>query len=1084
MDCEGESLLAPDSLLGNIASKIKNINGKSMENEGKLKKAIRSNLATLGTFVTPIEGDTSNNASCKDDNDKNEDGDAKSSMNGDKTAQDSGDDLSGNKPSFASIFKERTTPKAVCLAEMTNSEFVVGANVAISIFAVKEVSNRFKNTLYGYFIGKRLAFPVENYVKNTEGMERVLENGPWLIRLVPIFLNIGTPNTRLAKETITTTPIWVKPHNVPVMAFSEGRNTYARALIEVSSLTALKESLVVDIPFPNGAGHALETVEVVAVTPVEDNGFTKVTRKHGKGKKKGESRQVTGIKLTKPKPNFQYHVVQKNLEPSEADKILDIDTSLKNNPINELEDDEEDIEEMVMDNPLGDFNVALYVDDKSTGSSSIDTSMHDFQDCIEAIEISDVNSTGSCAMFQSYRIFDHSPAVLRVPISSVNKPRPFKFYNFMVHNTRFKEVVANGWLNSLCYKLDEAQKALDYDPNNLDIQEEEVAYLKAYHDALIMEERFLMQKAKVEWLKLGDANTAYFHKVVKSQAARNRIDSITNSNGVCVVCDQLSRDAAIHMVCDVTDNKIQEAIFSMKDNKAMGLDGYSAAFFNEACDIIAVNVIKAIKEFFTNGVFLKELNHTIISLIPKVTTPMRIHDYRPISCCNVLFKCISKIISNRMKDCLPNLVSLNQSAFVPERRISDNILLTQELMHNYHLDRGPSRCVFKVDIQKAYDTIDWKFLHDVLVGFGFHPHMIGWIIVCVTSTSFSLSINGYLHGYFKGKRGLRQGDPMSPYLFTLVMEVLTLMLKRRARDSNYFTYHRYCSKINFINLCFADDLFLFAHGDKDSARVIMDSLEEFKNVSGLTHSLPKSTTLKSGLVIGRINRFLLRVELSLSIMSLVLPSRLMLELEQAMRGFLWCQGEMKRGKAKGNMASAWFDNWCVLHPLSNIISNRDMYGAGLRLNAKVNDIIRHGSWCWPNEWALKYPPLNNVIVPHLSDDADRLKWRNLDVVDLNSSVAKEHLKQFMGISNIPSELNPIMNFLILSAKIRSARNLIVKLIFAALCYFIWQERNDRLFMKKKRSQDQVIDVIKSNVRLKLLTCRFKKTAHVQTLFHR
>ncbi|GKA28235.1 putative reverse transcriptase domain, reverse transcriptase zinc-binding domain protein, partial [Tanacetum coccineum] len=178
---------------------------------------------------------------------------------------------------------------------------------------------------------------------------------------------------------------------------------------------------------------------------------------------------------------------------------------------------------------------------------------------------------------------------------------------------------------------------------------------------------------------------------------------------------------------------------------------------------------------------------------------------------------------------------------VPGRRISDNILLTQELMHNYHLDRGTPRCAFKVDIQKAYDTVDWKFLHDVLIGFGFHPRMIGWIMGCVTSTSFSISINGSLHGYFKGKRGLRQGDPMSPYLFTLVMEVLTLMLHKQARVSGEFTYHRYCSKLNLINLCFADDLFQFPHGDVDSARVIMDSLKEFKEASGLTPSLPKST---------------------------------------------------------------------------------------------------------------------------------------------------------------------------------------------------------------------------------------------------
>nr|GEU28835.1 hypothetical protein [Tanacetum cinerariifolium] len=255
---------------------------------------------------------------------------------------------------------------------------------------------------------------------------------------------------------------------------------------------------------------------------------------------------------------------------------------------------------------------------------------------------------------------------------------------------------------------------------------------------------------------------------------------------------RLSDEDAADMVRDVTNMEIKEALFYLGDNKAPGLDRYSAAFFKGAWDIISADLCRAVKEFFTNGNLLKELNHTIIALIPKVTSPMRINDFRPISCCNVLFKCISKIIANRMKGSLINLVSQNQSAFVLGRRISDNILLTQELMHNYHLDRGQPR------------------------------------------------INGTLHGFFKGKRGLRQGDPLSPYLFTLVMEILTLMLKRRVSMSNNFTYHKYCSHLNIINLCFADDLFLFAHGDTDSARVIMDSLNEFKNASGLVPSLLKS----------------------------------------------------------------------------------------------------------------------------------------------------------------------------------------------------------------------------------------------------
>ncbi|GJR71495.1 putative reverse transcriptase domain, reverse transcriptase zinc-binding domain protein [Tanacetum coccineum] len=157
-------------------------------------------------------------------------------------------------------------------------------------------------------------------------------------------------------------------------------------------------------------------------------------------------------------------------------------------------------------------------------------------------------------------------------------------------------------------------------------------------------------------------------------------------------------------------------------------------------------------------------------------------------------------------------------------------------MHNYYLDQSTPRCAFKLDIEKPYDTVDWKFLKDVLIGFGFHSRMIGWIMECVTSTSFSLSINGSLLGYFKGKRGLRQGDSMSPYLFTLVMEVLTLVLHRRAHESE-FTYHRYYSKLNIINLCFTNDMFLFAHSDVNSARVIVESLEELKDAS--ESKLPK-----------------------------------------------------------------------------------------------------------------------------------------------------------------------------------------------------------------------------------------------------
>ena len=711
---------------------------------------------------------------------------------------------------------------------------------------------------------------------------------------------------------------------------------------------------------------------------------------------------------------------------------------------------------------LGDFNSALNLEDKVEGSSVIDIAMREFKECVDANELVDINRSGlqftwnqkprgldgilkkidrimaniefldlfagAHAIFQPYRVSDHSPAILHIPTMCKFKPRPFKFSNILVQNSRFKQQVKECWDSSvsgfhmfrvvsklkalkkpfrkmlfregnihdrvtkLRHELDEVQRALDLDPFNVDLREDEACYLNSFNEAVLKEECFLKQKAKVEWLRVGDSNSAYFHKVVKSRQARSRIDSICDGNGVQLVDDQvpnafvsyftsflgqegsilpldesdfitstLDPNVALYMIRDVTPSEVKDAIFSMGDDKAPGPDGYSAAFFKGAWDIVSEDVTKAVQEFFVNGKLLKEINHTTIALLPKINSPTRITDFRPISCCNVIFKCISKIIANRIKDSLTTLVSPNQSAFVPGRRIADNILLTQELMHNYHLNRGPSRCAFKVDIQKAYDTVNWQFLRCILIRFGFHERMVQWIMECVTTTSFSISVNGILHGYFKGKRGLRQGDPLSPYLFTLVMEVLTLILRRRVRDSELFTFHHKCSQLNIINLCFADDLFLFAHGDAHSAGVIMDSLEEFKDVSGLSPSLPKSTAyfcnvlnhikvailqilpfvegnlpvkyLGVPLVTTRLifrdckelveklanrindwrNKFLSfagRLQLIQSVLSsmhiywasvFVLPARIIFDLEQLMRGFLWSS----RAGHKGVPKVAW-----------------------------------------------------------------------------------------------------------------------------------------------------------------------------------
>lgn len=188
---------------------------------------------------------------------------------------------------------------------------------------------------------------------------------------------------------------------------------------------------------------------------------------------------------------------------------------------------------------------------------------------------------------------------------------------------------------------------------------------------------------------------------------------------------------------------------------------------------MGTSVIEAIQSYFHTGWMERQVNATIISLIPKTNNASSIHDYRPISCCSTIYKCIAKILANRLREVLPLLISSNQAAFVRGRSISDNLLLAHELVHNYHRAAISPRSAIKIDLHKAFDSINWDFIINLLEAAGFPPIFINWIKGCITTTWFSAAINGSLVGFFKGRKGIRQGDPLSPYIFVLVMEVFT-----------------------------------------------------------------------------------------------------------------------------------------------------------------------------------------------------------------------------------------------------------------------------------------------------------------------
>ncbi|GJT90597.1 RNA-directed DNA polymerase, eukaryota, reverse transcriptase zinc-binding domain protein, partial [Tanacetum coccineum] len=442
-----------------------------------------------------------------------------------------------------------------------------------------------------------------------------------------------------------------------------------------------------------------------------------------------------------------------------------------------------------------------------------------------------------------------------------------------------------------------------------------------------------------------------------------------------------------------------------------------------AWHIVGTDVCKAVKEFFAKGKLLGELNATLITLVPKISTPKKVSDFRPIACCN----------------------------------ITDNLLLSQELLKGYDCKKGPKRCSMKIDIQKAYDTVDWGFLEDTLRLF--------WIS----------SQNGNMDYGFYGS--------------------FNLILQQKIKEDGCFKYHFGCKRLKITHLSFADDLLVLCNGDANSVKVIKKALDSFSKVSGLHPNLGKSIIFCGNMDKGDIERILHilpfkqgklpmrylgvplvakkigvkdckclldkikdriscwknnslsyagRTQLLASVLASIqvywasvfrFPKMVIKDMERLFKGFLWNKGELQRGKARvswkevcqpkqngglglkpieswnpscetpmecccqkryslgavdlhgkaerkeclgvrnGCNISTWHDKWCHLPALDSIVSRREIFAAGFSNEDTIAGCILHNKWKWPEEWYSKYPILNQYIVPTLNNNiSDKLMW--------------------------------------------------------------------------------------------------------------
>ncbi|KAL5552000.1 hypothetical protein UlMin_002176 [Ulmus minor] len=375
---------------------------------------------------------------------------------------------------------------------------------------------------------------------------------------------------------------------------------------------------------------------------------------------------------------------------------------------------------------------------------------------------------------------------------------------------------------------------------------------------------------------------------------------------------------------DFEAEDVRTAVFQMAPTKSPGADGMSAIFYQKFWPTVGEEITAACLGFVNGGHPLGSINETIITLLPKIKNPTRITEFRSISLCNVLYKIISKMLANRLRKIMDSVISQEQSAFIPGRLISDNAIIGFECLHAIKRQKTKKNFLaLKLDMAKAYDRVEWGFIYKIMNKLGFSEVWTNKIMACISSVSYSFQFNGQRVGHLIPSRGLRQGDPLSPYLFLLCGEGLSSLLHHYEQSGLIQGLRCGLRGPTISHLFFADDSLLFFEAKSSACSALKEALDYYKTASGQADRVWnklsgwKSKLLSAG---GRevLAKSIIQAIPAYSMNLFKIPSTLIKELHRLCAQFWW-------GGNPGKRRMHWC-NWEKLcsHKLDGGMGFRDL----------------------------------------------------------------------------------------------------------------------------------------------------------------